>query len=150
MAPAASATPAAAPSVDQLKAKVAAAQHQVHHWQKLLNRLKAAYRTQRQLARWAHQGDWRRIIAVAAAKYHVNAGGIYRMMIRESNGQRFAGASSSYKGLFQYYTGTWDASWNPWRGSSIFDPVAQIFATCYAVHRGMGPQMWTTTYASQY
>ena len=140
----------AASPVDQLKAKVVKAQREVRHWERVLRHLRSAYRTQRQLARWAHQSDWRSIITVAAAKYHVNADGIYRMMIRESNGQRFAGASSSYKGLFQYYTGTWAASWNPYRGASILDPVAQIFATCYAVHRGMGPQMWTTTYSSQY
>ncbi len=146
-------TSAAAPgmtTVDQLKASVVKAQRRVHHWERLLRRLRSAYRTQRQLARWAHQGRWRPIIAMAAAKYHVNAGGIYRMMVRESNGQRRAGASSSYKGLFQYYTGTWAASWNPWRRASIYDPVAQIFATCFAVHKGMGPQMWTTTYSSQY
>jgi hypothetical protein len=148
--PAAQAVPAAVPSLDQLKVAVEKAQHQVRHWERLLQRLKSAYRTQRQLTRWARQSNWRPIIAMAAAKYHVSAAGIYRMMLRESNGQRLAGASSSYKGLFQYYTGTWAASWNPWRGSSIFDPVAQIFATCYAVHRGMGASMWTTTYASQY
>ena len=141
---------AVASPVDQLKAKVIRAQREVRHWERVLRHLRSAYRTQRQMARWAHDGDWRKIIAVAAAKYHVNADGIYRMMIRESNGQRFAGASSSYKGLFQYYPGTWAGSWNPYRGAGILDPVAQIFATCYAVHRGMGPQMWTTTYSSQY
>jgi len=153
-APAASAaavpTPTATSPVDQLKAQVARAQRQVRRWEMVLRHLRSAYHTQRQMAHWAHKGDWRSIIAAAAAKYHVSADGIYRMMIRESNGQRFAGASSSFKGLFQYYTGTWAASWNPYRGASIYDPVAQIFATCYAVHRGMGPQMWTTTYSSQY
>lgn len=136
--------------VDQLKAQGARAQRQVRRWEKVLRHLRSAFHTQRQMASWAHSGNWRPIIAAAAAKYHVSAAGIYRMMIRESNGQRFAGASSSFKGLFQYYTGTWAASWNPYRGASIYDPVAQIFATCYAVHRGMGPQMWTTTYSSQY
>jgi len=153
VAPAASAAAAASSTtttVDQLKAQVARAQRLVRRWERILRHLRSAYHTQRQMARWAHKGAWRPIIAVAAAKYHVNADGIYRMMIRESNGQRFAGASSSYKGLFQYYTGTWASSWNPYRGASILDPVAQIFATCYAVHRGMGPQMWTTTYSSQY
>ena len=141
---------AAASPVDQLKAKVIKAQREVRHWERVLRHLRSAYRTQRQMARWARQSDWRPIIAAAAAKYHVNADGIYRMMIRESNGQRYAGASGSYKGLFQYYPGTWAASWNPYRGASIFDPIAQIYATCYAVHRGMGPQMWTTTFSSQY
>lgn len=147
---AAAPSPAAASPVDQLKARVTKAQREVRHWERVLRHLRSAYHAQRQMARWVQQNDWRPIITAAAAKYHVNADGIYRMMIRESNGQRNAGASSSYKGLFQYYTGTWAASWNPYRGASILDPVAQIYATCYAVHRGMGPQMWTTTYSSQY
>jgi len=150
VSPAAAPASAAASPVDQLKAKVIKAQREVRHWERVLRHLRSAYRTQRQMARWARQSDWRPIIAAAAAKYHVNADGIYRMMIRESNGQRYAGASGSYKGLFQYYPGTWAASWNPYRGASIFDPIAQIYATCYAVHRGMGPQMWTTTFSSQY
>jgi hypothetical protein len=149
-APAAQASPSATPSLDQLKAQVARAERLVRRWERVFRRLQSAYRTERRLARWARTGRWRSIIAVAAAKYHVNAAGIYRMMVRESNGQRFAGAGTSFKGLFQYYTGTWAGSWNPWRSASIYDPVAQIFATCYAVHRGMGPQMWTTTYALRY
>ena len=90
------------------------------------------------------------IIKVAAAKYHVSANGMYRMMMRESGGQRYAGSSSAVKGLFQYWTGSWSASWNPWRGDSIYDGSSQIFATAYAISKGMGPQMWTTTFASQY
>jgi hypothetical protein len=90
------------------------------------------------------------IIKVAAARYHVKADGMYRMMMRESGGRRFAGADSPYKGLFQYWTGTWSASWNPYRRDSIYDGSSQIFATACAIHKGMGPQMWTTTFASQY
>ena len=67
------------------------------------------------MAEWERRGKWMPIIKIAAAKYHVKADGMYRMMMRESGGQRYAGASSPYKGLFQYWTGTWAASWNPYR-----------------------------------
>jgi hypothetical protein len=87
---------------------------------------------------------------MAAAKYHVKADGMYRMMMRESGGRRFAGSNTAFKGLFQYYTGTWAASWNPYRHDSIYDGSSQIYATACAIHRGMGAQMWTTTWASQY
>ena len=69
---------------------------------------------------------------------------MYRMMMRESGGRRYAG--STFKGLFQYHPGTWTASWNPWRHDSIYDGSSQIFATAYAVHRGWGPRMWPNTY----
>jgi hypothetical protein len=75
---------------------------------------------------------------------------MYRMMMRESGGQRFAGSGTAFKGLFQYHIGTWAASWNPWRHDDIYDGSSQIFATAYAIHKGMGPSMWTTTFASQY
>ena len=115
--------------------------------QRQVARLARAYRLQRSLAIWERQGNWSPIIRVAAAKYHVSAAGIYRMMMRESGGDRYAGSQHAFKGLFQYYPGTWSASWNPWRGDSIYDGSSQIFATCYAVHKGYGPSMWTSTYA---
>ena len=138
------------PSLDQLKAKVAAAARAVSRLEKRVRLLQAAYRTQRRLAAWASQGRWRPIITVAAARYHVNGAGIYRMMLRESGGRRFAGSGTAFQGLFQYYPGTWHASWNPWRSASIYNGMAQIFATCYAVHKGMGPRMWANTFASAY
>ena len=112
--------------------------------------LAGQYRLERQLAEWEQHAKWMPIIEIAARKYHVKADGMYRMMMRESGGRRFAGADSAFKGLFQYWTGTWAASWNPGRHDSIYDGSSQIFATAYAIHRGMGPQMWTTTFASQY
>jgi hypothetical protein len=147
---AASAAPVAAPTVDELKAKVAAARRAVRVWQKRVAKLARQYRLERSMVRWEKQHKWSKIIEVAAAKYHVKADGMYRMMMRESGGQQYAGASGSFKGLFQYCTGTWAASWNPWRGDSIYDGSSQIFATAYAIHKGMGPQMWTTTFSSQY
>ena len=140
----------ATPSVDQLKARIAKARRAVRIWKLRVQRLAKRYRLQRQMAEWERRGKWMPIIEVAAAKYHVRAAGIYRMMMRESGGQRYAGSSSAFKGLFQYCVSTWSASWNPYGHNSIYDGSSQIFATCYAVSRGMGPQMWTTTFASQY
>ena len=137
-------------SVDQLKAKVAKARKAVRVWQQRVRRIAAQFRQQLQMADWERHAKWMPIIEIAAHKYHVKADGMYRMMMRESGGRRFAGADSAFKGLFQYWTGTWAASWNPGRHDSIYDGSSQIFATAYAIHRGMGPQMWTTTFASQY
>ena len=140
----------AGPSVDELRARVSRIRRNVRIWERRVHRLARKYRLQQQMADWERRGKWMPIIEIAAAKYNVRAGGIYGMMLRESGGQRYAGSSSPYKGLFQYHTGTWTASWNPYRRDSIYDGSSQIFATCYAVSRGMGPSMWTTTFASQY
>lgn len=140
----------ATPSVDELQARIAKSRRAVRIWKLRVQRLAKRYRLQRQMAEWERRGKWMPIIEVAAARYHVRAAGIYRMMMRESGGQRYAGSSSAFKGLFQYCTSTWSASWNPYRHDSIYDGSSQIYATCYAVSRGMGPQMWTTTFASQY
>ena len=153
--PTPSATPspspvAAAPSLDELKARVARARRAVRIWERRVHRLARIYRLRQRIADWERRGKWMPIIEIAAAKYHVRAAGIYRMMMRESGGRRRAGSSSAFKGLFQYHPGTWAASWNPFRHHSIYDGSSQIFATCYAVGRGMGPSMWTTTFASQY
>jgi len=143
-------TAATLTSVDQLKAKVAKARKAVRVWQKRVRRIARRVREQWQIADWERHAKWMPIIEIAARKYHVKADGMYRMMMRESGGRRFAGADSAFKGLFQYWTGTWAASWNPGRHDSIYDGSSQIFATAYAIHRGMGPQMWMTTFASQY
>ena len=140
----------AGPSVQELQAQVAKARHAVRVWNLRVRRLARKYQQERQMARWEKHHQWMPIIKVAAAKYHVKADGMYRMMMRESGGQQYAGSSSAYKGLFQYWTGTWSASWNPWRRDNIYDGSSQIFATAYAIHKGMGPSMWTTTFASQY
>jgi len=147
--PSPAATPAAS-TVDQLKAQVRKARRAVRLWTRRVHRIAKQYRFQLKMAHWEANKQWMPIIKVAAARYHVKAAGMYRMMKRESGGQPYAGSSTSYKGLFQYYTGTWAASWNPWRGDSIYDGSSQIFATAYAISKGMGPSMWTTTYSSQY
>jgi hypothetical protein len=148
--PSPAATPEPAPTVEELKAKVAKARKAVRVWKYRVRRLARQYRLQQNMAKWERRHQWMKIMEVAAAKYHVKADGMYRMMMRESGGQRYAGADGAFKGLFQYWTGTWAASWNPWRHDSIYDGSSQIFATAYAIHKGMGPQMWTSTFASQY
>ncbi len=144
------ATPVAASTVEALKARVAKARRAVHIWKQRVHRLAKRFRFERKMAEWERRAKWMPIIEVAAARYHVKADGMYRMMMRESGGRRFAGADGAYKGLFQYWTGTWSASWNPYRSDSIYDGSSQIFATAYAISKGMGSQMWTTTFASQY
>jgi hypothetical protein len=141
---------AAPPSIDQLKAQVVKARKAVRRWETRVSRIARQVRQQAQIADWERHSDWKPIIAIAAARYHVKADGMYRMMMRESGGHADAGASTAFKGLYQYWTGTWAASWNPYRHDSILDGSSQIFATAYAISKGMGPQMWTTTFASQY
>ncbi len=136
--------------VEDLKAKVATARKQVSVWKKKVRELAALVKQEEQIDAWERERDWMSIIKIAAAKYDVKADGMYRMMMRESGGDPRAGASGQFRGLFQYWTGTWKNSWNPWRNESIFDGSSQIFATAYAIHKGMGPMMWTTTFASQY
>jgi hypothetical protein len=132
--------------------EVAGLQERVAKWRGIVRdvrraarRLEARIAVRRQIAAWDRRGAWRPLIEIAARRYHVNAGGLYRMMMYESGGNRFAG--STFKGLFQYYPATWRAGWNPWRAQSITDGWAQIQATAYAIHRGMGPAAWPVTYS---
>ena len=140
----------ASPTLAELQAKVDKERRAVRRWKHRVRRLARRVHLQRRLAAWESHGTWKPIIRIAAAKYHVKADGMYRLMMRESGGRRFAGSNTAFKGLFQYWPGTWASSWNPYRHDSIYDGSSQIFATAYAIHRGMGAQMWTTTWASQY
>jgi len=140
----------ASPTLAELQAKVDKERQAVRRWKRRVRRLARRVHLQRRLAAWESHGKWKPIIRIAAANYHVKADGMYRMMMRESGGRRFAGSNTAFKGLFQYWPGTWASSWNPYRHDSIYDGSSQIFATAYAIHRGMGAQMWTTTWASQY
>ena len=141
---AATAAATAGPTIEQLQERVARWRKMVRRAQRTVKRLARTYRLKRQMAEWERKGQWRPIIAIAAAKYHVSADRMYRMMMRESGGRRYVG--TMFKGLFQYYPGTWRAGWNPWRHDSIYDGSSQIFATAYAIHRGYGPSMWPNTY----
>jgi hypothetical protein len=147
--PSTSATPAAAvagPTLDELKARVARLKLVVRRVDRTVRRLTRQYRLERKLAAWERRGMWTPIIRYAARRYGVSPAGVRRMMMLESRGHRYAGSSSSFKGLFQYSPATWRARWNPWRGEGIYDGSSQIFATCYALHHGFGPRMWPNTY----
>ncbi len=136
--------------IKALRTRVTQARKQVSQWKKRVSVLTAQVQEEEQIEAWENEHDWMPIMEIAAARYHVKADGMYRMMMRESGGNPRAGASGQFRGLFQYWTGTWKNTWNPYRDQSIFDGSSQIFATAYAIHKGMGPQMWTTTFATQY
>jgi hypothetical protein len=141
-------TSAAAPGdpLAALHKLVADAQLRVRRIYAAVVRLHAAYKMQLLIASCAMTNHWMPYIRVIARRYRISAGGLYRMMIRESCGKARAGRGSPYKGLFQYLPSTWRGSWNPWRRYSIFDGAAQIRATALAVKRGYGPRMWPATY----
>jgi soluble lytic murein transglycosylase-like protein len=131
--------------------EIAALQDRVDKWRDIARRLRRAESTlqariaQRlRIADWNRRGAWRPLIEIAARRNGVDPDGLYRLMMYESGGRRCAG--STYRGLFQYYPGTWSASWNPWRSESICNGWAQIRATAYAIRRGMGPGSWPSTY----
>jgi len=90
-------------------------------------------------------GSWWPAIRSAAASNGISADGLYRLMMIESGGSATASNGVNF-GLFQYATGTWKGSWNPWRSSSIFDGGAQIRATALAIGQGHGPSWWPNTY----
>ena len=130
---------------------MAALADRVEKWRRITRRLRRAeselearIALRLQIAEWNRNGEWRPLIEIAAQRYDVSADGLYRLMMLESGGRRYAG--TTYKGLFQYYPGTWRASWNPWRDLSIYNGWAQIRATAYAIDRGMGPSSWPSTY----
>jgi soluble lytic murein transglycosylase-like protein len=108
------------------------------------NTLEARIALRLRIADWNRRGAWRPLIEIAARRNGVSPDGLYRLMMYESGGRRYAG--STYRGLFQYYPGTWNARWNPWRSASICNGWAQIRATAYAIRRGMGPGNWPSTY----
>ena len=133
-----------------LRAAVRAAEKAVQRWHLHVRTLAKALRTQRRLASAAAHGRWRTIIDYEAHKRGVKADGVYRMMMIESGGHAHIVNPWGFYGLFQYCSSTWHGKWNPWRSCSVFDGWAQIKATCYAIHRGYGPSMWSTTYARAY
>ncbi len=116
----------------------------VHVWARRVRGLGRRLRHVQRISDWARRGTWKPLIAIAAREYGVSQTGLYRMMMFESGGRRYAG--TAYKGLFQYCPSTWAASWNPWRCESVFNGWAQIRATALAVSRGMGPSQWPNTY----
>ncbi len=129
------------PSADDIAAlerRVARLKASARGWRERVEDLARRVRRRERIATWNRRGEWRPLIKLAARRYDVDAGALYRMMMYESGGRRTAG--TTYKGLFQYLPSTWEASWNPWRGASIYNGWAQIRATAYAIKRGYGPQ----------
>ncbi len=135
------------PTVDDiasLERRVARLRASARGWRERVEELARRVRRRERIAEWNRRGEWRPLIELAARRYHVDGAALYRMMMYESGGRRLAG--TTYKGLFQYLPSTWQASWNPWRGASIYNGWAQIRATAYAIARGNGPCMWPSTY----
>lgn len=135
-------------TADELAAltdRVAATRRQVRRWTVTLGHLTSRIRRREQIARWARSHTWRPLIRIAALKYGVDPGGLYRMMMLESGGDpRVVGGI--YNGLFQYTHSEWARHWNPWRHESVYDGWAQIRATALALSKGMGPGQWPYTY----
>jgi len=126
------------------RTRSARTQKLAHRWTTKVRRLRKRLTSLRQIAEWNRRGQWKPLIEIAGKQYGVSAAGLYRMMMLESGGRRAVGGM--YKGLFQYYPGTWAGSWNPWRRESISNGWAQIRATAYALSKGMGPSQWPNTY----
>jgi len=133
-----------AEDIGRLERRVARLRASTRDWRKRVEDLARRVRRRERIAAWNRRGEWRPLVELAARRYGVNAAALYRLMMYESGGRRTAG--TTYKGLFQYHPGTWKASWNPWRGASIYNGWAQIRATAYAIKRGYGPHMWPSTY----
>ena len=156
------AAPVLVPALPGSHSPARAARRLVVHFAKLrvrrlaarVVRLEALQRRTAQAAllrRCTAKGDWRPIVALAAHEKHISAAGLYRMMQLESGGRlHAAGGGGAYLGLYQYSPSTWRGSWNPWRDRSIFDGVAQIWATATAIHRGYGPNMWPNTFPAAF
>lgn len=63
---------------------------------------------------------------------------MYAVMMCESTGRvAMVNPAGPYTGLFQYAAGTWNDTWNTYRGDGILDAKAQIFATALAWSRNM-------------
>ena len=130
--------------ITTLTAKESAARKVRNRWAAKVRSLKRQIARQTKINAWNRRGQWTPLIKIASQRYGVSAAGLKRLMILESSGNRYAG--TTYKGLYQYYPGTWRGSWNPWRAQSIYNGWAQIRATAYALRRGMGPSHWPNTY----
>ena len=88
-------------------------------------------------------GDLWIIIVEAGAKYGVDPGAMYRVMMCESGGRVNAVNGAGYKGLFQ-----WDSSFHKWTAiagvpDDYFNPRSQIFATAARVHATGGWRAWS-------
>ena len=132
-----------------LARKVHEAEIRVERALKVVQRLEAQVGHLDYIADCARDGRWKPVIDEVARENGISSAGLYRMMILESGGRRYAD-SGLYKGLFQYSPSTWQASWNPYRSASIYDGLAQIKATALAIRHGNGRQMWPNTYPAAF
>lgn len=89
---------------------------------------------------------WWPLIQKAAEVNDVDALGLHRLMIAESDGQADLVSAGLFHGLYQYVPRTWAGAWNPWRAFDIYDGAAQIKATALAIRNGKGPYWWPNTY----
>jgi hypothetical protein len=94
--------------------------------------------------------QYRQWIAEARVMYPYKepASRMYKVMMCESGGDRFAVGGGRWYGLFQYVPGTWRGAWNPYRASSLNDSRAQIFATAKAWSIGM-QSAWSCYYLTR-
>lgn len=89
--------------------------------------------------------DYWGAIVSASGMYGVDASKMYRVMLCESGGNRFAGGY--YKGLFQYAPDTWSGAsaaypGGAYTGASIYDATAQIYVTAWKASRPGGWGAW--------
>ena len=141
--PATVATPVASLTIEQLRAKIVYVKARVRRLRHKVRRFAHRLAVERATAR----GYYVPLIRDVARANGISSSGLYGMMILESGGRATAvGGGGAYMGLFQYTWSTWQAAWNGWRTSSIFDPAAQIRATARALRLGYGPSMWPNTY----
>lgn len=134
-----------AAALETCRHKLHVAKAHARAMERRVRRLAAAYRRKQAYAAAVRRGDWKVVIKTVAAREHISAGGLYKMMSLESGG-RASASNGAFCGLFQYCASTWHAAWNPWRHASIWSGEAQIRATARAIHRGYGPSMWPNTY----
>jgi hypothetical protein len=134
-----------ADEVATLQTRLAGARRVARRWDVKVRRLDQRIRQLKQIAEWNRRGQWKPLIAIAAARYDVGKAGLYHMMMLESGGQRHAD-SGPYHGLFQFMDREWNETWNEWRDHSIYDGWSQIQLAAKCIGRGMGPSIWPLTY----
>lgn len=87
--------------------------------------------TRSKIKKTVHRGTLREMVKAAAKKYGVSADGLWRVMMCESGGNRYArGCRGSCYGLFQYKYSTWLRS--SFGSYDIYDAWAQINAAASA------------------
>lgn len=79
-------------------------------------------------------GDWYKVIVLAAKKYGVSASDLYRVMMCESNGNQRAYNASGASGLFQFMPSTWRST--PYGSYSIWNGEKQCYAAAWMFSQG--------------